>query len=72
MKWKGFTEPTWELRESLNDTEALDLFEKKFSRKDNDGEDEGAFICRKKLTKRVLMAAQKIISDIVLHAGILK
>ena len=38
VKWKGQKEPTWEPRCELEQTAALDDFEKKFGVKDNTGE----------------------------------
>ena len=41
VKWKQFEEPNWELRENLEETEALDIFEKEFGPGDGVGEDVG-------------------------------
>lgn len=54
VKWKGFAEPTWEPRKNLEETEALDIFEKKYGKKDNVGVDSGTFIGRRKITKKSL------------------
>ncbi|KAI0991090.1 hypothetical protein K3495_g17097, partial [Podosphaera aphanis] len=42
VKWKQFEEPNWELRDNLEDTEALDIFESQFGKGDGVGEDVGA------------------------------
>ena len=42
VKWKGFAEPTWENRSDLEKLEALDIFDKKFGKSNDVGEDEGA------------------------------
>lgn len=42
VKWKGFAEPNWEDRSSLEDTIALDEFEAKYGVGDGVGESEGA------------------------------
>ncbi|KHJ34060.1 hypothetical protein EV44_g2434 [Erysiphe necator] len=55
VKWKGFAEPTWEPRQNLEDTEALDVFESLYGTKDNVGECEGTIIGRRKVTKRSLL-----------------
>ena len=52
VKWKGFAEPTWEYRENLNDTEALDIFESQYGIGYDVGEDAGAMTGRRKITKR--------------------
>lgn len=42
VKWKHFEEPNWEPRYNLDDTEALDIFESKYGKGDNVGENTGA------------------------------
>ncbi|KAI0991436.1 hypothetical protein K3495_g16751, partial [Podosphaera aphanis] len=42
VKWKQFEEPNWEPRDNLEETEALDIFESKYGKGDNVGEDVGA------------------------------
>ncbi|KAI0993985.1 hypothetical protein K3495_g14199 [Podosphaera aphanis] len=42
VKWDQFEEPNWEPRESLEETEALDVFESKYGLGDDVGEDVGA------------------------------
>ncbi|KAI1000300.1 hypothetical protein K3495_g7895 [Podosphaera aphanis] len=42
VKWRDFEEPNWELRENLEQTEALDNFENKYGTGDGVGEDVGA------------------------------
>lgn len=39
VKWKGQKEPTWEPRSQLEDTAAMDIFEKKYGIGDNVGEE---------------------------------
>ena len=55
VKWKGFAEPTWEYRENLDDTEALDIFESQYGVGDDVGEDAGAMTGRRKITKKSLL-----------------
>ncbi|KAI0990885.1 hypothetical protein K3495_g17302, partial [Podosphaera aphanis] len=40
VKWKGQAERTWEPRAEFEDTIALDIFEQKYGKSDNVGEDE--------------------------------
>ncbi|KAI1005946.1 hypothetical protein K3495_g2275 [Podosphaera aphanis] len=40
-KWKGQAEPTWERRDELEDTVALDTFEREFGKEDGVGENTG-------------------------------
>ncbi|KAI0991907.1 hypothetical protein K3495_g16280, partial [Podosphaera aphanis] len=42
VKWEQIEEPNWEPRASLEETEALDIFEAKFGTGDNVGENVGA------------------------------
>ncbi|KAI0996107.1 hypothetical protein K3495_g12074 [Podosphaera aphanis] len=44
VKWKDFEEPNWELRDNLEETEALDKFEAEYGTGDDVGEDVGARI----------------------------
>ncbi|KAI0993817.1 hypothetical protein K3495_g14367 [Podosphaera aphanis] len=39
VKWKGQTEPTWELRSEFQNTTALDIFEQLYGTNDNVGEE---------------------------------
>lgn len=42
MKWTGYAEPTWEPREELEGTTALEVFTDIWGEKDGVGEPEGA------------------------------
>ncbi|POS85376.1 hypothetical protein EPUL_001555 [Erysiphe pulchra] len=46
--WIGFAEPTWEPRENLEETVALDVFEQIYGKKDNTSEEMGAIVGRRK------------------------
>ena len=42
VKWRGFSEPTWEDRADLEEVEELDKFEAKFGKGDGVGKNEGS------------------------------
>lgn len=59
VEWKGFSEPTWELRTNMEDTVALDVFEAKCAAHDGVGEDFDTSIGRRKSGKHASLAQSK-------------
>ncbi|KAI0992660.1 hypothetical protein K3495_g15525 [Podosphaera aphanis] len=72
VKWKDFAGLEWEPRENLEETEALDIFEAKYGTGDDVGEDVGAIVGPRKITKRALLTSAKLTPRIYsIHTSII-